>query len=104
MTRNNEYQFGVILDEDAELSLTEICHACEIRSEQVIEMVQEGIVAPLGQEPAEWRFPGPDLARLRRAARLQRDLELNLPGVALALDLLDEIESLRARLHAIGDR
>jgi chaperone modulatory protein CbpM len=34
--------------------------------------------------------------------RLQRDLEMNLAGVALALDLLDEIESLRMRLRAMG--
>jgi chaperone modulatory protein CbpM len=28
--------------------------------------------------------------------RLQRDLDINLAGVALALDLMDEIESLQA--------
>jgi chaperone modulatory protein CbpM len=30
--------------------------------------------------------------------RLQRDLGINLAGVALAIDLLDEIEDLRAQL------
>jgi hypothetical protein len=37
---------------------------------------------------------------VRRALRLQHDLELNLPGAALALELLDEIERLRAACAA----
>ena len=31
--------------------------------------------------------------------RLQRDLGINLAGVALVMDLLDEIEELRGRLR-----
>ena len=38
-----------------------------------------------------------------RAHRLQRDLGLNLAGVALALELLDEIEALRSRISALED-
>jgi chaperone modulatory protein CbpM len=30
------------------------------------------------------------------------DLELNLPGVALALDLLDELDQLRSQLHLVN--
>ena len=33
--------------------------------------------------------------------RLQQDLQINLAGVALALDLLDEIESLRALIYRL---
>jgi chaperone modulatory protein CbpM len=33
--------------------------------------------------------------------RLRRDLNLNLAGTALALDLLDELEHLRERLRAL---
>jgi chaperone modulatory protein CbpM len=35
---------------------------------------------------------------------LTRDLEVNPPGVALALDLLDEIAALQARLQRVGAR
>jgi chaperone modulatory protein CbpM len=38
------------------------------------------------------------LRRARIAVRLERDLELNLAGVALALDLLEELEQLRQQL------
>jgi chaperone modulatory protein CbpM len=34
--------------------------------------------------------------------RLQHDFDIDLAGAALALDLLDEIEALRARLRALG--
>jgi chaperone modulatory protein CbpM len=35
--------------------------------------------------------------------RLQSDLGVNLAGAALALQLLDEIESLRAQVRAMED-
>ncbi len=40
----------------------------------------------------EWRFSGAALRRARLALRLERDLELNLAGVALALELMEELE------------
>ena len=51
---------------------------------------------------SEWRFAGASLRRTRVATRLARDFELNPPGVALALDLLDEIEALRAHLRRLA--
>jgi chaperone modulatory protein CbpM len=35
---------------------------------------------------------------VRTAQRLAHDFQINPPGVALALDLLDEIDALRARV------
>jgi hypothetical protein len=34
--------------------------------------------------------------------RLQRDLEINLPGVALALELLEELDRLRGVVESGG--
>ena len=45
-------------------------------------------------------FAGASLRRTRVALRLLHDLELNLPGAALAVDLLDEIARLQRRLQA----
>ena len=59
------------------------------------------MLQPSGESPEQWRFSGRSLSRVRVAARLRRDLEINPPGVALALDLLDEIEQLEARLRRI---
>ena len=53
------------------------------------------IVEPTGAERAHWRFSGIAVTRIQRVIRLQREFEVNLPGAALALDLLEEIERLR---------
>ena len=90
---------GILLDEHVELSLNDLCHACSRREEWVIELVEEGVLEPIGSDYKEWRFPAANLQRARTAMRLQRDLSINLAGIALALDLMDEIETLRARLN-----
>jgi chaperone modulatory protein CbpM len=89
---------GVLLDEHVELSLTEISRTCATSTEWIIALVEEGAIEPEGTEPAEWRFAGSSVQRVQTAIRLQRDLDINAAGVALALELLEEIETLRARL------
>lgn len=92
---------GILLDERTELSLTELTQACSGSAEWVVELVAEGVLEPTGQEQAQWRFSGTSLLRARVAMRLQQDLEINLAGVALALDLMAEIETMRERLRRI---
>jgi chaperone modulatory protein CbpM len=89
---------GILLDEQAEFSLQELCHACSSSTEWVIKLVDEGVLEPIGHEQAQWRFTGPSLPKARAAFRLQHDLDINLAGVALALDLMEEIDTLRERL------
>jgi len=92
---------GLVLDETITLTLEELSSACAVRIERIVELVDEGILEPTGRDPDMWSFPGPSLGRARVAMHLQRDLDINLAGVALALDLMDELESLRARLRQI---
>jgi chaperone modulatory protein CbpM len=86
---------AIPLDESVEFSLAELCAACRVSEELVVEIVAEGIVEPLGEDRAKWRFTGVALTRVQRVMRLQRDFGVNLPGAALALDLLEELEQLR---------
>jgi len=94
----NEHEIfsGVILDEHLTLTLHEVCEVCGIEESLVVEMVKEGIAVPLDEDQARWEFTGVAVARLRTAHRLQRDLHVNLAGAALAVDLLEEIASLRS--------
>jgi chaperone modulatory protein CbpM len=92
---------GDLLDEDVEMTLAQLCRACELSEVQIIELVDQGIIDPLGPEPAEWRFVSISLRRVRITRNLQRDLGVNAPGAALALELLEEIEELRARLRRL---
>jgi chaperone modulatory protein CbpM len=69
-----------------------------VSADQLIELVDYGIVEPKGKQITQWRFSGVSIGRLRSAIRLQRDLGVNLPGVALALDLLEELNKLRQQV------
>ena len=92
---------GSILEEQTELTLADVCRACAVHAEYIIELVEEGVLVPSGREPVSWRFTGIHMRRATVSLRLQRDLGVNLAGVALVLQLLDEIESLRARINAL---
>jgi chaperone modulatory protein CbpM len=89
---------GVIFEEHAVLSVDELSRLCAVDRTYIIELVEEGVLSVIEVSAAEWRFPGDALRRARTALRLQRDLEINLPGVALALDLMEELEYLRREL------
>ena len=102
---------GILLDENIELSLNDLCRACSCSEQWLIELVEEGALEPEGDplipgqaisaQAQQWQFSAVSLERARIAMRLQRDLEINLAGVALALDLLNEIENLQSRLTMV---
>ena len=94
---------GEVLEEDVELTLAELCRTCRLPAEQVFALVEEGVVEPLGRDPAHWRFRGVSVRRVHCALRLERDLGVNTAGAALVLELLDELEAMRARLRRMGD-
>ncbi|MBI3524338.1 MAG: MerR family transcriptional regulator [Betaproteobacteria bacterium] len=96
------YLRGQVVEEELHLTLTELCQACGMAEEHVTTWVFEGVLEPFGQLPQDWQFSGPSLRRARLALRLARDLEINPAGVALALDLLDQITELRTRLGRSG--
>lgn len=93
---------GLVLNDEATMGLGELCRAAHIPAEALLDMVAEGLLEPLGgASPAQWRFPAGTLTRVRVAVRLQRDLQVNLAGAALALDLLEELKGLRAEVRAL---
>ena len=100
MEIQNEYPEvkGILLDAETRLTLGEISRACAVHAECIVELVAEGVLLPEGQEPRSWRFTATHIRRIQIVLRLQNDLGVNLPGAALALELLDEIAELRARI------
>lgn len=106
MIPSNNFIFiqGSVVEEGVELSLIELCSACGAEEHHILAWVDEGALQPAGQLSEDWRFGGESLRRARRAHRLTHDLEINPPGIALVLDLLDEITLLRARLTRLGRR
>ncbi len=93
---------GVLISEEGALSLEEMVHACGTEAQWIVELVEVGVLVPQGPEVAAWRFGAADLMRARRLARLQRDFGASTEAAAVILDLLDEIERLRAQLRRAG--
>lgn len=97
---SNQLIITVIAEHEPTLTLAELCRACDKPVEWVIALVEEGILDPQGDRPIHWRFATSNLRRALRARRMQQDLGLNLPGIAVALDLLDEVERLQRELNS----
>lgn len=89
---------GSLVEEEVHMSIVEISQATRTPEDLIMSWVSEGVLSPAGSSPQDWRFSGDSLKRAKTAAHLTHDLELNTPGVALALDLLDEITRLRSQL------
>ena len=74
-----------------QLDMAEFCEATDLSDVYVIEIVEHGILEPQGKQPKDWRFN-------------DYDLELEWEGVALALDLLEEVQQLRAENRMLKQR
>ena len=90
---------GVVFDETAEITVTELCEVCSVEYALIEQLVAEGILDPVGGQPDKLRFQYTSIRRTRTVVRLQHDLGINLAGAALALELLDRIETLRRQIR-----
>ncbi|AKH20120.1 chaperone modulator CbpM [Sedimenticola thiotaurini] len=101
MKQENDIVAGLLLNEECLLTLGELSRSCRVHAEWIVELVEQGIIEPHGDDLQHWRFPGDCLSRVQQVQRLQRDLGVNLAGAALALELLDEVRRLRRRLSIL---
>ena len=94
---------SAVMEELTELTLEDLCRACAVQADVIIELVNEGVMESTvaqPETPAEhWRFTGLHLYRAKIAVRLHRDLGVNFAGAALVLQLMDEVNTLRARIR-----
>jgi chaperone modulatory protein CbpM len=83
------------------LTLRDLCVATGVKAELAIELVSIGVIQARGAGPDTWVFDLRALERSRRAVRLHHDLGIDWAGLALALDLLEELERLRERVELL---
>jgi chaperone modulatory protein CbpM len=96
---------GEIVFNAPSYSLNQLCAYCHIHQEHLIDLVAFGTITVTGTHPSQWLFQHADVLRVQKAMRLQRDFALDQQGLALALELLDEIERLQqqlTRLHLLA--
>ena len=89
---------GELLDEQVEFTLSELCVVCNSEENLIIKLVNEGVIEPKGENLENWKFSATHLKSVHCASRLKHDLGINTAGVALALDLIKEVERLRFQL------
>jgi chaperone modulatory protein CbpM len=87
-----------MIDSSAMYTLEELCRFCNVESEWIVELVEHGVIEPAGQTRSDWEFDSFTVVRVAKAGRLGRDLDLSPSGLAVVLELLDEIDELRSRL------
>lgn len=94
----------LIAESAVELTLRDVCERCAVSAEHIITLVDYGVVEPQGRSYAEWRFSARSYLQLRRALRLQRDLSINAAGVALAMELLEQLQQAREEVSYLRRR
>jgi len=96
-------EIDAILLDDAMLNLDELARSCQVSREWIVERVQCGLLLNEGladTDPASWIFDSRSFIRIKRIIAVERDFESSPELAGLVADLIEEIESLRARLEA----
>ena len=81
---------GVVIEREVVMSIDELAQACAVSIDYIEELVGEDILRPSGSGLGDWQFGGRSLRRVKICLRLQHDLGVNLPGIAVILDLLEQ--------------
>jgi chaperone modulatory protein CbpM len=87
--------------ESSPIGLEELGEALGVETSVVIEYVELGLAGPHPEPAGGWRFTPPEAARLSRAVRIARELELHAAAAALIVDLLEERERMRRRIAGL---
>lgn len=95
-------QLGELVEESV-LTLDELARACCRAPEWVCERVEAGVIAPARPDAglAGWRFGSATVVRARRIAQLEATFGADPHLAALTADLMEEVATLRRRLHHI---
>lgn len=99
--KDNPVHTAEVVSSGMVLSITQVCQSCNVDHAWISEMVSEGVLEPEGQSETEWQFAALHIRRIAAARRLEKHFGLNASGIALALELLDEIDALRTRLRSL---
>lgn len=101
MTRNSDTQIEIIFNQELTYTLGELCEICEVHVDRINEIIDYGIIASREATPNQWRFSYGEMEILQKVLRLERDLDINMPGIAMTLDLLEQVEVLRKQVDLL---
>ena len=90
------------LMEETWLTLEQVAAACDVEPAWLSRHLDEGLLPHSESVSGVWRFSGAALARARRMRSLERDFDAVPELAALVVDLLEEMDEMRARLRCRG--
>jgi chaperone modulatory protein CbpM len=76
--------------------------ACAVEPDWLVQHLQEGLIPHAESVAGVWRFSTAALVHARRMRAFERDFDAVPELAALMADLLEELDTLRARLRALG--
>lgn len=85
---------GFFLEESIPLTWVDVCIQCNISEEALQELLDQGLCHPSATTSLDEHI----LRRIQSACRIQHDLGVNVPGVVLVMELLDELKQMRHEL------
>jgi chaperone modulatory protein CbpM len=96
--RDEDILIGSLM-EDTWLTLEQIAAACTVEPVWLLRHIEEGLFPHAESVAGVWRFSGPALLRARRMRQMERDFDAVPELAALVADLLEEMDTLHARLE-----
>ena len=98
---------NLVVEEHMVFTFAALCRAAGADHHQLLALVAEGLLHPRGgseqTNPEDWHFAGPSLLLARRTLQLAHELQISLHGAAIVLDLLTQIDALKAQQHGPRD-
>lgn len=87
------------LHAQVQVTIVELAQSSGLPEAVLRELVEYGALAPVDPRSEQWCFGADCVGRLRAAARLREDLELETSMLALVLSFLDRIQVLESRVR-----
>jgi chaperone modulatory protein CbpM len=100
MSKSSQSVSEFVANSDIKLSLEQLCDALDTKQSFILQLVEQDLITPKGNEN-EWQFDITCYNRAKSACSFYHDLDVNMAGIALALDLLDKIERLEHELNNV---
>lgn len=97
MNQKSEKQITITIHEmdmNPVFTFQELCEVCETTPEFIHDVIAFGVI-----EPETKNFTLYHLKRVRKVLQLQHDLEVNLAGAALAIELTEQMERMQKKIE-----
>jgi chaperone modulatory protein CbpM len=98
---DDDILIGTLMDASW-LTVEQLAAACSVEPDWLVNHLEADLFPHAESVAGTWRFSAASLMRARRMWQLERDFEAVPELAALMADLLEELDTLRARMQRAG--